>query len=174
MRVLSIISIVLFLFSCNKKDGLVKFNIDNTASVTVPASTGINLPISLATPEQETNIESEVEANDSRIDKIETIYLEQLTLTITSPANEDFSFLNSMTVILSADGLSDIEIGSIENIPNNPGKFLELETTDKDLSAYIKKKKIKLKTDVSTDEAISQDVDIDVYTDFLVTTNLVN
>ena len=86
---------LLFLSSCKKK--LTEFQI-HTSEVVVSSSIGQLVPVSLNTPEMETNSEFKFESNNTRKDKVETIRLSELRLSITSPSNETFSFLNSMEI----------------------------------------------------------------------------
>jgi len=83
---------------------------------TIPSSTGINLPFDIFTPEMETNSESKFSVNDTRKDLIEEITLTELELVIISPDTADFSFLNSIEVYISADGLEEIQIASLSEV----------------------------------------------------------
>ena len=156
------------LVGCSKIDELTKFNMDYNQSVTIPASAGINLPFDLFTPDTETNSESEFEINDTRKNLIEEIKLTKLELIIKTPNEADFSFLKSIEVYISADGLDEIKIANYDDVPENVGNTLGLETSDVDIKEYIKKDKFNLHLNTITDEAISQDHKIDVKSTFFV------
>lgn len=141
---------------------------DYSSSVTIPNSTGLELPFNLLTPDIETNSESEFAVNDTRKDLVEEIKLTKLILTITSPENQTFSFLESIVIYISASGLDEVEVASLNKVPASPGKRLTLETTHQDLKEYIKKDKFVLRVKTVTDEFITKDVDIDIASSFFV------
>lgn len=163
----SILIITLLVFSCDKIDELTKFNMDYNMQVTIPATTGINLPFDILTPDTETNSESTFESNDTRKDLVEEIKLAKLQLQINSPSDADFSFLESIEVFISAEGLSEVEIASKTDVPENIS-ILDLEVVDTDLKDFIKKDSYSLRLNTVTDEAMSTDHTIDVKSTFFV------
>jgi len=167
-NLLFVLAIVSILCGCSKIDELTKFNMNYDQSVTIPSSTGINLPFDMFTPDTETNSESEFSVNDTRKDLIEEIKLTKLELIITSPGEADFSFLKSIEVYISAEGLDEIKIAYNNDVPENVGNELDLDTSDVDLKEYIKKDKFNLRLNTVTDEVISQDHEIDVKSTFFV------
>ncbi|MBM1104789.1 hypothetical protein JQC67_01440 [Aurantibacter crassamenti] len=163
----TLIILAIIVFSCDKLDELTKFSIDYDAQVTIPSSAGINLPFDVLTPDTETNSESKFESNDTRKDLIEEIKLTELQLVITSPDDTDFSFLESIEVYIDADGLDEIKIASKYEVPES-GSTLDLDVSDVDLKEYIKKDSYNLRLNTVTDEAMSQDHDINVKSTFFV------
>lgn len=149
-------------------DRLTRFNMEYDQAVVIPASVSINLPFNILTPDIETNSESTFTVNDTRKDLIEQIYLKQLTLTITSPSSADFSFLKSLSINISAEGLQEIKVGYKENIPDNIGNFLTLDLVDADLQDYIKKDSFTLKLTTVTDQLLVNDYQINVHAVFYV------
>ena len=156
------------LTSCNQIDNLTKFTMDYDSSMTIPSSTGVNLPFVLNTPQMESNSESEFESNNTHKDLIEDIRLRKLKLTLTSPDNEDFSFLESIKIFIVADGLQELEIAFNEDVAATAGKVLDLQTMDVDIKDYIKKDKFSLKVQAVTDEVITSDHHIDIHSEFFV------
>lgn len=169
MRNFVLVFTLLFaLSSCDKVDELTKFNLTYKSSVTIPSTTGIDLPFDVLTPDMETNSESEFEVNDTRKDLIEEIKLTELTLKIVSPENADFSFLESLEVYISAEGLDEIKIASKEMVDPDAGNILDVDVLDVDLKEYIKKDKFNLRLNTVTDEAITADHQIEVNSTFFV------
>lgn len=154
--------------SCDKIDELTKFDVEYSQRVTIPSSTGINLPFDIFTPEMETNSESKFAINDTRKDLIEEIILTELELIIISPDNADFSFLNSIEVYISADGLEEIQIAFLNEVPEDSGNRILLDTADTDLQEYIKKDEFSLRLNTVTDELISSDHELEVNSTFFV------
>ncbi|CAM4295399.1 hypothetical protein ZORO111903_12115 [Zobellia roscoffensis] len=167
-KFLLLITVISVFASCDKLDELTKFNIDYTTHVTIPSSTGIDLPFDMFTPDVETNSESEFEVNDTRKDLIEEIKLTELELKITTPDDSDFSFLESLKVYISAEGLEEIMIASKDEVEETVGDVLDVDVIDVDLKDYIKKDKFNLRLETVTDELISTDHEIDVNTTFFV------
>ena len=161
-------SIILFTSGCDKADELTQFDMEYNEAVTIPSSTGINLPFNLFAPEVESNSESTFAVNDTRKDLIEEILLTTLELKLTSPSNGDFGFLKSIEIYLDANGLSEKKIAWKENIPSDIGNRLVLETTGTDLQEYIKKDEFTLRLNTVTDEFITSDHHIDVHSVFFV------
>lgn len=157
----------LLFLSCDKIDELTKFNMDYNTKVSIPSTTGINLPFDVFTPNMETNSESKFESNDTRKDLIEEIKLTQLQLVITSPKDADFSFLESIEVFISAEGLEETKIAYLLEVPETV-TTLDLEVSDADLKEFIKKDSYNLRLNTVTDEAMSQDHEIDVKSTFFV------
>ena len=140
---------------------------DYDTQVTIPSTTGINLPFDVLTPDTETNSESTFESNDTRKDLVEEIKLTKLQLEVTTPSDADFSFLESIEVYISAEGLDEILIASKVEVPESVS-VLDLEVMNTDLKEYIKKDNYSLRLNTVTDEAISQDHEIDVKSTFFV------
>jgi hypothetical protein len=154
--------------NCDKLDELTKFEIEYSQRATIPSSTGVNLPFDVFTPEMETNSESKFAVNDTRKDLIEEINLTELELIIISPDNADFSFLNSIEVFISAENLEEIQIASLNEVPENVGNKITLNTSDIDLKEYIKKDEFSLRLKTVTDELISTDHELEVNSTFFV------
>jgi len=161
-------ALVSLFFSCDKLDELTKFEMDYDQVVVIPSSTGVDLPFDVFTPETETNSTAEFEVNDTRKDLIEEIVLKKLIMTVNSPEGEDFSFLESIVIYMSADDLPEIKIAWNEEVSAAAGEALELVTTTEDLKDYIKKDTYSLRLKTITDEFLSSDYEINVATTFFV------
>lgn len=166
----SIFVICLFalITSCDKLDELTKFDMEYSQRATIPSSAGIDLPFDVFTPEIETNSESTFEVNDTRKDLIEEIKLTELEMVIISPDDADFSFLNSIEVYISADGLEEIKIAYLEEVADDAGSVITLDTSDTDLKEYIKSDEFSLRLNTVTDELMSTDHELEVNSTFFV------
>ena len=160
------------LASCDKIEDLIVFKIEDTTQFTIPANTIIELPVDILTPGSEVDLTTELENNDSRKDKIKTIRLDKLHLTITSPPDKTFSFLNSIKLYILVDGLPEKQIGELLNIPANVGGVIKLDTFNDDLAEYIKEERIRIRARVETDEAITQNIQVEVFSSFRVTADI--
>lgn len=141
---------------------------DFDSTVVVESSLSSLVPISILTPDVATNSEFEFENHDTRADRINTIFLKDLKLTITSPSGETFSFINSLELYISSPSFSEKKVAFKENIPSTAGKEIICDLVDLDLKDFIKEDKFKLRLVSVSDETIPEDVTINVYTNFLV------
>lgn len=166
-RILVVLSFLAFA-ACDKVDELTKFDLDYTSRVTIESGTLIDLPFVVRTPPMQTNSETEFESNNTRKDLIESIKLTQMTLTITSPSDEDFSFLESIKVFIKADGLDEIPLAALDPVSGDASGRINLETSNTELREYIKKDSFTLRVESVTDEALDRDIDIDILSVFRV------
>ena len=89
-------------------------------------------------------------------------------MVVIAPDTADFSFLNSIEVFISADGLEEIQIASLSDVPENSGNRINLNTSDIDLKEYIKKDEFSLRLNTVTDELMSTDHELEVNSTFFV------
>jgi hypothetical protein len=156
--------------SCKKKD--IFFNLSFSSEATIGSTFGQLIPISLNTPEIQTNSETELEINNTKKEYVKSIYLDRLNLTILTPENQTFSFLNSVEIFIDASGLEEKKIAFKESIPNTVGSQLDLDLVHVDLQEYIKKDKFSIRSVFITDETIAQDVSIAIDHNYLVSAKL--
>lgn len=154
--------------SCSKIDQLLTFTISNEDSLTIPATSVLNLPISFLSPNNTTNSSEAFANNNTDANHVKNIYLKSLQLTITSPAGQNFNFLKSVNIYISTDSSNEILLASLDNIPQNV-TTITLTPTQARLDEYVKASSYNLRTEVTTDQNLSQDVDIVADSKFQVT-----
>lgn len=167
-NILIFTAVLSLLIGCKKIDELTQFDMNYDQKVVIPSSTGINLPFNIFSPDVQSNSETTFAINDTRKDLIEDINLKQLTLTLTSPLNGDFSFLKSIELFITSSALEEVKIAWKDNIASNIGKSIELETTDADLKEFIKGEEFTLRVRAITDELITSNHELDVHSEFFV------
>ncbi len=167
-RIILLCAYVLITASCEEIEKLTEFDLEYESSITIKKTTGLDLPLAVLTPDIKTNSESEFAVNDTRKDMVEEIRLTSLELNVISPDNQTFSFIKSIEVFIVAEGLPKIRVAQQDNVPEDIGQTLTLETSEDDLKEYIKKDKFELSVETVTDEVISQDIDIEVDSRFFV------
>ena len=131
-------SVALF-SSCEQLSRLTQFDLTYDETVVVPSSMSVALPFDVATPDVETNSESQFSVNKTQTDLIEAISLKELKLNLKSPKTGDFSFLEAIHVFIAAEGLPEKEIAWKTDIPDTIGNELVLDVTQADVMDYIKK-----------------------------------
>lgn len=159
--------VIIGFYSCKEVDKLTQFNMEFNETATISSTVAISTPFDIITPEISTNSEATFSNNDTRKDLIEEIKLTTMDLTIISPANGDFSFLNSIEVFINADGLAETKIASKNNIPDDATAVV-METVDVDIKEYVKAESFSLRFNTTTDELVSPDYDINIRSIFFV------
>jgi ABC-type Fe3+-hydroxamate transport system substrate-binding protein len=153
----SILSLFIFVLTsgCNLKEKLEEittFNITNRANFSVPSSSPLGDLLNLNTPNIESSSQQSFENNNTRADLVKEVRLTDLTLTITDPADEDFSFLQEMRIYISNESAGETLLAEKTDIPDNIGNTLTLDATGEQLDAYIKESSYDLRYELVTDE----------------------
>jgi hypothetical protein len=156
---------------CKKK--LTQFYIDYDSEAVLPSSFVTALPFTVYTPETETNSTYEFENNDTRKDKIKSIYLKDLVISITAPANTDFSFLSSIEVYITSPHHDERKIAFKSAVPADAGNSLTCDLIDIDLQSFVKDDSFQIRLRTVTDETIPEDIHLNIYTNFLVDAKLI-
>ncbi len=167
-RFLLLLVVSTFLVGCQSLSKLTQFDMPYSTSVTIPASTPLNLPFNFSTPLVETNSTQFFTSNGINKDLIDKIVLKKLEMTVSSPTNGNFNFLKSIEIYITADNLPDTKIAWLDNIPDNAPMPLELTVSQDNLQQFIEKDKFGLKIKAMTDEIITTDYKIDVKTIFMI------
>jgi hypothetical protein len=157
------------LSSCEK---LTNFNLSFEQTIVIPASTTIDLPFEISTPEIESNSTSVFELNDTRVDLINEIKLTNLRLSITGPEGEDFSFLNDLELFLAAGDLEETRIAWKENVDGSM-TTLTLDLSDANLKDYMTLENFSLRLKSTSDELLTEDYEILIESDFQVNAKLI-
>lgn len=158
--VLSLFAVSTFFFSgCKLIDELRTFDIPYSVEFTIPSSTILNLPINLPTASTTTNSEQRFQDEGIESAWIESIKLNSLIITITSPQGEDFGFLESISIYMNTNGEPEVLIADKVPVPEGAGNSLQLEVKGADLYPYISQNDFTLRTSVTTDETVTQDID---------------
>lgn len=160
---LALLTVVALSFSgCEKVKQALTFDLDYSTDITIPSTIGLNVPLSIPTPDVESGAEQKFETEGTRTDLVKEISLKSASLQIISPTGKTFSFLKDIEVFINADGLAEMLLASRTNIDNNVGSSLPLDTITDFLDPYVKQEAFSLRTRVVTDEALLQDVTIRV------------
>ena len=166
-RIVVLLAILISLSACKELDELTQFTMDFNNKVTIPANTVINTPISISVPDISTNSASTFSGNNTNAGAIEEIKLQQMQLSIVSPAGSNFNFFKSVEVFMQAEGLPEVAVASETNVADGL-TLLGLNTSDANLKEYITKDKFSIRFSTTTDEAITQDHEINVKTVFFI------
>jgi hypothetical protein len=168
MKNIILILSLLSLISCKKIDELTHFTLDVDEQVTIdPIPVIPSVPLSFPIPSIETNSESVFENNNTNKDLVEEARLTKMTLSIHSPDNGNFNFLESVKIYIQAGELDEILMATKTDIPDGL-KVMELESTGADLTEYVKEDEISLRIETVIDEITLNEYLIDVHSEFFI------
>ena len=138
---------------------------------TIPATTTL-LPFDLPIPTVTTSATTELENQGVLPSQIKEVILKDMVITITNPADQDFSFLDAIYVyIQDKDGNNEQEIAYLENI-SSTAKVITLNTKDVNLVDYIREGKYKLRVKVKVKKVLNNDVDVRIDLKFKILAKL--
>jgi hypothetical protein len=171
---LMFLAVLVLASSCNKEPGEVTFNVNSQSNFVIQGNGSILNLIEVVTPGVSTNWEGDFSNNNTNKDQLREMHLRELVLNITAPAGETFDFLENIHIFISADGLQEAEIAYKDNIPDNIGQTLTLDTKDVDISPYAKKDAFKLRVQAKQRSVNSDDVSIRADMTFKVTADVLD
>ena len=160
----SVLFVALILFSgCKIIDELTHFDIDYNYTFILPAFGGINLDnLNIESPDLENNTESTFKINDTRKDLVERATLEKFHVKILEPTDANFSFVNKIEIFVETEKLDAKLIAWKDNIPDNIGNYLELETTSTNLKKYLTSDAIRVRLKTSSSSPLTEDLLLDL------------
>lgn len=173
MKPYILITFLIFFGACKKPNQDISFFLPITSQAAIPPGAGINLPFNVNTPAIASNSSSAFAGNNTTANLVQNISLSTLSMEVLSPAGEDFSFLNEITVYISAEGLPESEIATIKEIDPS-ATVINLTTNAKDLKAYLIKDEYDMRIETVTDEVLAQEHQIEIKSRFLVEARLGN
>lgn len=160
--IILLLAIIMFC-GCQAIDELTHFDIDYNYTFTLPSYGGINLDnVDIESNDLENSTESTFENNDTNKDLVEEATLKKFNVTIIEPTNADFSFLNSVEIFLSTDELEEKLIAWKNNISDNEGNHLQLETTSSNLRKYLVSDEIRVRLKTTSSEPLLNDLLLDL------------
>lgn len=158
--------------SCKKLSNLTKFNVTYTTESTIQAGVATFLPFDVMTPSVTTESSSEFEGHNTAKNLIQSVKLNRLQLTITSPDGRTFDFLKNIEIYISSEGNEEVLLAQKDNIPDTQGAQLELDAGSAELKKYIMSDAFSLRLKVTTDKVINQDIKIKIASTFKIDANV--
>ena len=153
---------------CEEIEDLLTFNVNDRTSIRIESTMPVDLPLSIPMPDVSSNSEEQYENNNTHADLVKDVKLQELKLTITQPSGKSFSFLKSIRIFISTSQENEIELASLESVTATTGT-ITLNPTQEKLDVYAKAPTYNLRTELVTDEVLTQSVDVQVDLKFRVT-----
>ncbi len=169
-RIIYLLLIILLFPGCFLWNGVTIY-VTDSIDETIPATTTL-LPFDLPIPTVTTSATTELENQGVLPSQIKEVILKDMVITITNPADQDFSFLDAIYVyIQDKDGNNEQEIAYLENI-SSTAKVITLNTKDVNLVDYIREGKYKLRVKVKVKKVLNHDVDVRIDLKFKILAKL--
>lgn len=153
--------ITLFSTACEDIVQSLTFTIDNQTTFTIENQIPVDQPYSIPTPDITSNASSTFESHNTGANLVESIYLDELQLSIVSPEGFTFSFMKSVKIYISATDLEEVQIATKDNI-DPEATSIDMETSQQNIKPYIISDTYDLRFEVVTREAFSNDVTLRV------------
>jgi len=161
--------LTLFLLSsCKLIDGWTHFEIKYSSAVKLPQDLDVNKSEDVYPDQIAADLEDKVESEGYDPDKIESVELTDLKLTIDAPSGVDFSFLTSAELFMSAGDIPEKKVAWKDEVPAGVGNTLKMKTTSSDLKNFLKQEVVTLRLNILTNTGIASDYYIGIDTKFLV------
>jgi hypothetical protein len=158
----------LLLVNCEEVDDLLTFHVNDRTAIRIENTVSVGLPLDIPTPDVSSDSEQQYENHNTHADLVKDVKLQELRLTITEPSGKNFSFLKAIRIFISTTPENEIELASLESI-NSTTSAIDLTPTSAKLDVYARASSYNLRTEVTTDEALTQSVDVQVDLKFRVT-----
>lgn len=147
------------LFTGCEDDGLsVSFDQNFNPTFTIEKGLIVNQSVDATSDPIKTDTET-LKENNISLDKLESAKLKSAKLTIVMPQGEDFSFVESFSLYIKGQGMTEELIGSKSAIGATDVE-IDLDVEDTELIEHIKSGEFTVRGAVKTDEDVTTDVDI--------------
>ena len=134
------------------------YDVDATLEAVIVTGTGE--PIELTLPAVNTGDEALGDYSD-KLDKLESATLTSLSVTITNPQGEDFSFMNTIEFFINGQGMTEQRVAGQTNIDQTSSTIV-LDVEDVELVEVIKSGEFTGRAVFVNDELIEQDLDLNI------------
>ncbi len=159
--------------ACEKIEDMLRFDFHDKAEITIPSQGLISTDIlTIPSPEVQTSSQQAFANNNTEAKYVKEATLTALTLNITSPDNQTFSFLNEIKIYISAPDQEEVLVAFKTAIPANVGQELQLEVSNTNLKPYIEGDSYTIRTEAKIDEVTTQEVTIEADMHFSVTADV--
>jgi len=157
-----------FVYSCKKIDQFSQITIPFIRTVSIPATSEENIDLDISTPEISTQENFLSQNIDLENERLESIYLNTLSLIIDSESQMDLEYLEMIELYILSDDLGEEKIAWKTDIPADVGKDLELDVSSLDLTAYILEESIRFRLVGATHQAIAEDHELTIDSKFIM------
>lgn len=151
---------LLLTMSCEKILDLLEFSVEDSQTITVPATLPIGQFFALPSVAVSSTSKTTYANNNTSADYVQDVTLSRLALTITSPTGQNFDFLKRIEVYISTDANSQgVLLASLNPVPTG-ATTIELTPADQKLDVFLSQGSYTLTTKVEVTQPLTQQVTI--------------
>lgn len=166
-KLIALVLLIPILMCCKALNELTKFDLNFKRNFTLPPLPIAGNAPALEMKDIETKIDSVLASYNLKPERIQSVTLTSMKLTLTTPAGSDLSFLKSAEIFITAEGLDETRVASISEVPDNT-REIEMIVEGTDLKNFILKDKFGLKIMVVTDKPTIVEHRIDIAMAYVV------
>jgi hypothetical protein len=166
----SSLAILFFLYSCGALKHVTFYETFNEP-LTIPAATLTGATDTFVTPAIVTNVESQLQANNTSSSLVQSVELQTMTLSITTPPGQTFAALQDMRVFILTDSLPAVEIANQYNI-SSTSDTLNMNVDNVQLKQYLLSNSFEMKFITTTNTANTSNMTLNVFLKFQFQANL--
>ncbi len=160
--------------SCNRGDSEVNFRLVYEQDFTIDGAVGANFPFNLESPPIASRIQSALQQNNTSEDLMIETTIDVVEIELNSPEGENFSFLETIEVIMEVEDMNAVRLGFLDPVPSESGDIIALRTTSRNLNEHIIADEFVLRLRTITDEFLIEDHELTVRAEFLIKANVFN
>ncbi len=155
--------------SCKKILDLLEFNVEDSQTLTVPATLPVGTFFALPPVAVSSTSKTTYANNKTSADYVQDVRLDRLTLTIPSPQGQTFDFLRRIEVYISSDAnnTNQVLLASLNLVPTG-ATSIQLTPADQKLDLYLRADSYTLTTKVEVTQPLTQAVTLRADTRFKV------
>lgn len=166
LKVTALLFIAAGLFSACDDLSLINYDLNfATAELTIGTTDVADTTYTLTS--EAIDPKSELESNGVDADLIKEATIKSVEVNLASPETGNFDWAKGAKVFISADGQPEVEMASIDNVPDGLTKF-SIETLNLDLIPYIQAGSFTLRMEGTTDAIIAVEHKVIIKTTFNV------
>jgi hypothetical protein len=154
-KLLAIALLATTILSCNNDEDT-QFVLNYSEEFVLPATLGIEYAISTDSIAIETDSDEKFNDNETKASLINEALITTLQVSLTGPTGKDLQYVDQMSIYMSATGLDEILIGTIDEADEGD-VLLTLDTRDTDVQEYLKATSVSFRIEFTSDDFASQD-----------------
>lgn len=158
--IIALLAATVLLPAC-KKVKSIEFDLNYQTLITIQGSAMAPQEFSISSSDIITDSDAEFASRNTSAERVDSARVTNLKLTIQAPPSQDFDLLAFIRANLTAAGLSQMQIASIDPYGDGGSKVITFSASG-DVKEFIKKDKFQTRFDVKLDEDPDGNVTIQV------------
>lgn len=167
-RILAIVALSALFASCSKEDKIAQLTVTDRVEYKIEAGIAVNTPVEIYTPPIFSDANRELSLNNTKAELVRSVSLQEFRMVITQPFGGSWNFLKDIEVFIDADQLPEKRIAFETNLTDQINAILLLKPDQVELAEYLKKGAYIIKTRITTDKELNNDVNVQITSKYVV------